>query len=199
MFDTQIPLQTQAPILDSSTEKTRNPPTWPEPSKEHPLTLLLAKLPSTISEADYDEVYGINLHDASPFYVNLILQKFLRANANNILKAQAQLLDTLKWRKTFQPLKAKDEVFSSNRFGGLGYVINLDGVPQSPNKKDVVTFNIYGRVKDNKSTFSDLDGFMRWRVGLMELSIAELELSQATIPIPDYNQGPDHLQGIQVW
>jgi hypothetical protein len=33
-------------------------------------------------------------------------------------------------------------------------------VPESENKKDIVTFNIYGAVKDNKATFGDLDAYV---------------------------------------
>jgi len=171
---------------------------WPDLAEGHPLSKLLATLPNILKQADYAEVYGIHLRDSSDFLTKLILQKFLRANANDITKAEAQLLDTLKWRKSFQPLKAKDEVFSKKRFDGLGYVMTLTGVPASMNAKDIVTFNIYGKVKDSKATFSDLEGFMRWRVGLMELSMEQLELQKATTPIPDFGEGPDIYQGIQV-
>jgi hypothetical protein len=63
---------------------------------------------------------------------------------------------------------------------------------------DVVTFNIYGAVKDNKKTFGDIDAFLRWRVGLMERSVQQLDLSSATQPVPDFGAGPDPHQGIQV-
>lgn len=62
----------------------------------------------------------------------------------------------------------------------------------------MVTFNIYGAVKDNKKTFGDLEAFLRWRVGLMERSVQHLNLSSATQPIPDFGAGPDPYQGIQV-
>lgn len=39
---------------------------------------------------------------------------------------------------------------------------------------------------------------MRWRVGLMERGIQKLNLQDATKPIPDFGQGPDPYQGIQV-
>lgn len=45
---------------------------------------------------------------------------------------------------------------------------------------------------------ADLHRFIRWRVALMELTIAQLDLAQATIPLPDYGQGPDQYQAIQV-
>lgn len=107
-----------------------------------------------------------------PFTTTLILQKFLRANANDVEKAVEQLKGTLKWRKEFQPLKAaQEENFDEGRFGGLGYITvinrredagageNAGGRGRSGGKigKEVVTWNIYGAVKDAKRTFGDLD------------------------------------------
>ncbi|EON64667.1 hypothetical protein W97_03900 [Coniosporium apollinis CBS 100218] len=175
-----------------------NEPSWPALSEGHPLAKLTAQLPDILREADYAEVYGITLQPDAPFHTKLILQKYLRANQNDLAKAREQLLATLKWRREFQPLKAVEEVFSRKRFGGLGYVCVVDGVPGSVNGRDVVTFNIYGAVKDNKATFGDLEGFLRWRVALMELTLQKLSLTTATTPIPDYGAGPDPYQAIQV-
>lgn len=135
-----------------------NEPSWPSLSEGHPLAKFTAQLPDILREADYAEVYGITLQPDAPFHTKLILQKYLRANQNDLAKARKQLLATLKWRREFQPLKAVEEVFSRKRFGGLGYVCVVDGVPGSVNGRDVVTFNIYGAVKDNKATFGDLEG-----------------------------------------
>ncbi|KAK4964174.1 Phosphatidylinositol transfer protein sfh5 [Elasticomyces elasticus] len=176
---------------------------WPNLSSDHPLALLCAELESIIAEADYCEVYGIELNppiESSPakFATLLILQKFLRANANDVSKARAQLLGTLKWRKDFQPLKVANETFERARFGGLGYVTQLSRVPASPNATDVATFNIYGAVKNTTKTFGDLDGFIRWRVALMELTLSHLHMSEAKIPIPDHDKGLDPYQAVQI-
>ena len=198
-----------APADAAATAKSDSTaPTWPSLSDSHTLSKFRAKLPSLLSSAGVDsahsEIYGIDLKTSSEFHQNLILQKFLRANANDLDKASTQLAQTLKWRREFQPLKTIDETFSSERFGGLGYVIRLENVPDSPNAKDeeekgdVATFNIYGSVKDPKLTFEDIDGFLRWRVALMELSLRELHLDKATRPIPDSGQGPDPYQALQV-
>lgn len=40
--------------------------------------------------------------------------------------------------------------------------------------------------------------FIRWRVALMELTLASLNLTSATKPIPDYGQGPDPYQALQI-
>ncbi len=142
----------------SPAEPRSNEPSWPTLPEDHPLAKLAAQLPEILREADYAEVYGIALQPEAPFHTKLILQKFLRANQNDLTRAREQLLATLKWRKEFQPLKAVEEVFSQKRFGGLGYVCVVDGVLESVNERDVMTFNIYGAVKDNKATFGDLEG-----------------------------------------
>lgn len=135
----------------------------------------------------------------APFTTLLILQKFLRANANDPVKAKQQLLEALKWRKSFKPLEAKEETFDQSKFGGLGFVIWLESVPDTKNEKDVAAFNIYGAAaKDFKHTFGDADAFVRWRVALMEITLAELHLDKAIKPIPDYGKGPDPYQAIQV-
>ncbi|KAL0264194.1 Non-classical phosphatidylinositol transfer protein (PITP) [Diplodia seriata] len=188
----EVPAKDQAPAATEG-------PVWPHLAEQHPINLLLAALPELITEASgHSEVYGINLDPAGPFHTKLILQKFLRANANDIGKAKSQLGETLKWRNTFKPLAALEETFTKDRYEGLGYVIEAEGVPGSPNKKDIITFNIYGAVKDNKATFGDVEAFLRWRVALMELGIKKLNLASATEPIPDYGAGPDPYQGIQV-
>ncbi|KAH7045794.1 phosphatidylinositol transfer protein SFH5 [Macrophomina phaseolina] len=172
---------------------------WPDIAEDHPINKLLKALPDLIKAADgHNEVYGISLDPAGPFHTKLILQKFLRANANDVDKAKNQLSETLKWRGSFKPLSALDDKFDKERYGGLGYVIEVEGVPGSVNKKDVITFNIYGAVKDKKATFGDVEAFLRWRVALMEMGIRKLNLANATQPIPDYGKGPDPYQGIQV-
>ena len=188
----------EPPTLEAPPYTPSTGPVWPEIDDHHPLFQLEGALKGILHEADYNEVYGIQLDHSGAFHTKLILQKFLRANADDIAKAKQQLLDTLKWRKQFQPLKCVDEIHSGARFTGLGYVTVLDGIPNSPNTTDVVTFNIYGAVKDPKSTFEDLDGFLRWRVGLMELGIQKMNLQAAKTPIPDFGKGPDPYQGVQV-
>ncbi|KZF21195.1 CRAL/TRIO domain-containing protein [Xylona heveae TC161] len=204
---TQQQQQQQAPAVPTNAPTTAasntTGPVWPELAASHPLKDLQSKLPKLLKEADYAEVYGVTLsaEEPTPFSTNLILQKFLRANSNDVDKASSQLFSTLKWRKEFQPLKAKDEVFDEERFGGLGYITVLDGVPSADGKghsKEVVTWNIYGAVKDHKATFGDLNGFLRWRVALMERSIAQLNLSSATTSIPDHGAGADPYTIMQI-
>lgn len=153
------PTDATAPVegSESKSEPASSGPTWPAIDDDHPISLLLKELPGILEESEYNEVYGIHLDASGPFHTKLILQKFLRGNANDVEKAKAQLAGALKWRKEFQPLKALEETFSREKFGGLGFVIELEDVPGSANKKDFATFNIYGAVKDKKKTFGDLD------------------------------------------
>lgn len=141
----------------TETAKPNQRPEWPETSPDHALTKFFDAFEALVIEASYNEVYGIELSKANAFHTKLILQKFLRANQNDLEKAKQQLLDTLKWRKEFDPTKAAGESFEKRRFDGLGYILTVSGVPDSPNKQDIVTFNVYGAVKDNKATFGDLE------------------------------------------
>ncbi|KAF1953624.1 CRAL/TRIO domain-containing protein [Byssothecium circinans] len=197
-----IPSTTTGPSLEAqstpSAPQNESGLAWPETPADHPLTKFYDIFEALVTEANHDEVYGIKLSKTNPFHTKLILQKFLRANQNDLEKAKQQLLDTLKWRKDFDPVKAVGETFAKDRFDGLGYIIEVESVPGSGNEKDVVTFNVYGAVKDNKKTFGDLDGFLRWRVALMERSVQKLNLAAATKPIPNYGEGPDPYQGIQI-
>ena len=157
--DDSVAKENAPPAVDSIAEPAAagSEPVWPETSADHPISLLLKELPVLLESTGYDEVYGIHLDSAGPFHTKLVLQKFLRGNANDVEKAKDQLKQTLTWRKEFGPLKAKDELFSKEKFEGLGYVTVLENVPGSPNKSDVCTFNIYGAVKNNQKTFGELD------------------------------------------
>lgn len=88
----------------------------------------------------------------------IILQKYLRANVDDLTAAKAQLLSALKWRKEYQPLKAVKEIFDKEKFGGLGFVTKVKGASETKNVEDVVAFNIYGAAaKDPKKAFGDTD------------------------------------------
>lgn len=157
------PTSTTAAPGSAPVAETDPPPTdpcWPETAPDHPLTKFYEVFKGLVKEAQHNEVYGVRLTKKKPFHTKLILQKFLRANQNDLDKAKQQLLETLKWRKEFDPVKAAGETFDKTRFGGLGYVLEVEGVPDSKNTQDIATFNIYGAVKDKKATFGDLDGYV---------------------------------------
>jgi hypothetical protein len=153
----EAPTKETAPTTEPAAPTTG--PVWPETAADHPLTKFYDIFEDLVKESEHNEVYGIQLSKSNPFHTKLILQKFLRANGNDLDKAKQQLLETLKWRKDFNPVKAASETFNKTRFDGLGYVLEVGGVPESKNAKDIVTFNIYGAVKDKKATFGDLEGY----------------------------------------
>ena len=156
------PAADTTPVVAPTPAATADPaatagPTWPETAADHPLTRFYDAFEELVKQAEHNEVYGIELSKSNAFHTKLILQKFLRANQNDFEKAKQQLLETLRWRKEFDPVKAVGESVDRAKFDGLGYIIEVDGVPGSDNKKDVVTFNVYGAVKDNKATFGNLE------------------------------------------
>lgn len=74
---------------------------------------------------------------------------------NDLPKAKTQLTEALKWRKSYNPLAARDEVFSASKFSKLGYILNVKGAKETVNEEDVATFNIYGAAA--KETWGDAD------------------------------------------
>lgn len=120
-----------------------------------PLTKLFAELPAIIKEAEHKEMWGIELADESHVPSSIILEKFLRANNKDVAKAKNQLKEALVWRKKVQPPKLMtDTEFDKAKFGDLGYVTTYktkEGV------KEIITWNIYGTVKDNKETFGNTE------------------------------------------
>lgn len=43
-----------------------------------------------------------------------------------------------------------------------------------------------------------IKSFVRWRVALMELTLAELHLNDAQTPLPNYGEGPDPYQAYHI-
>lgn len=114
------------------------------------LSKLFAELPSIISEAGCFEMWGVELTEDSHVPTTIVLEKFLRANNKDVAKAKAQLVEALKWRKSMQPAQLlADFQFDPAKFGGVGYVTTYG--------KEIVTWNIYGAVKDNKATFGNVE------------------------------------------
>ncbi|KAA8909415.1 CRAL-TRIO domain-containing protein [Sphaerosporella brunnea] len=181
---------------------------WPSLSAEHPIIQLFKKVPEVLTaSAGYNELWGLTLAgpttessgdsvEQPTFSTALILQKFLRANANDQGKAFSQLKDTMVWRKSFFGTDGEvSKGWSDEKFKGLGY-ITVNKTKSGAIK--VVCWNVYGATKDLKKTFGDLDEFLRWRVNLMEESLKRLNLGEATEPIPDYGKGADPYMGLQV-
>ncbi|KAF7115166.1 hypothetical protein CNMCM5793_001400 [Aspergillus hiratsukae] len=177
----------------------------PEPVAEQPeqpaylaknpaLAQFFERLPAILSSTGHAEMWGVPLKDSDDAPTVNVLIKFLRANEGNVKLAEEQLTKALKWRKEMNPSAlAESTSYSATKFGGLGY---LTIYKEANGAETVVTWNIYGGVKDINTTFGDMDEFVRWRVALMELAVKELKMAEATSVI-DYD-GEDPYQMIQV-
>ncbi|KAL1900795.1 Phosphatidylinositol transfer protein sfh5 [Ceratocystis pirilliformis] len=175
---------------ESPTSTTEPPVAAEKPAT--PLELLAKALPSIIAQAQYAEMWGIDLKKES-IPATIVLQKYLRANDDNVEKAEAQLIEALKWRHEVDPIRQLESKIFEERFKDLGYVT----VHEAPGgKEQVIAWNIYGAVKDKKATFGNVDEFITWRSAFMELSVRQLKIDQATEIIPA--GGEDPYQMIQV-
>ena len=143
---TELPAE---PSPEAATEKEQ---------PKTPLSKLFGELPQIIIDADHREMWGVELADASNVPTTIILQKFLRANNDDAVKAKTQLLEALKWRKKMEPLKLLADVeYNKEKFGNLGYVT---AYKSSNAQKEIITWNIYGAVKDIKGTFDNVDEYV---------------------------------------
>jgi hypothetical protein len=118
---------------------------------------IINELPSIIKDTAHSEIWGVELvPDINNVPTTVVLEKFLRANNRNVAEAIVQLKKALKWRKEMNPIELLANVeFDESRFGNLGYVTVY---PQPDGKvKEIVTWNIYGAVKDKKATFGNVE------------------------------------------
>lgn len=221
----ETPKETTAPVTQPATEPVAETATAPvPPPKEAPaappkddeapatppkdaetpaaavapvetsLSKLSTRLPEIIKSVGHSEMWGVQLGDPNSHVpTKVVLQKFLKANNDAVASAEKQLTEALEWRKKTNPAALIDGSYDESKFGGLGY---LTTHKDDAGKETVVTWNIYGAVKDFKATFGDLDGFIKWRTALMELSVRQLDLASVTEPIPE--DGQDPYQMIQV-
>jgi hypothetical protein len=139
--------------------KTEAAPTTGKSTPVTPIAKLFEELPSIIKEADHGEMWGVTLGDSSDVPTSIVLEKFLRANTKDVAKAKAQLIEALKWRKKMDPVKLlTDTEFDKSKFGDLGYV---SVYPKTEShEKEIVTWNIYGGVKNLKETFGDVEEYV---------------------------------------
>ncbi|XWW94196.1 hypothetical protein V2A60_002138 [Cordyceps javanica] len=153
-----------------------------------PLAKLTARLAEITTRADYNEMWGVELNGSSDNIPSqVVLQKFLRANSNDAEAAEKQLASALEWRKKMQPANLVQQHFDKSKFADLGYVtVHKDDA----GKETVITWNIYGAVKDNKATFGNVEEFIKWRAALMELSVQKLKLNEVKELIPEGGEDP---------
>ncbi|KAL7926740.1 phosphatidylinositol transfer protein [Trichoderma austrokoningii] len=161
---------------------------------ETPLAQLTARLADIKTASGHTEMWGVELSDdASHAPTQVILQKFLRANNGDLAGAEKQLTDALSWRREAQPASLVNKVFSKHKFDNLGFVSHFT---DDTGKKVIITWHVYGAIKDNNATFGDVDEFIRWRAALMELGVQHLNLNDIKEPLAE--DGSDPYQLIQV-
>lgn len=147
------PTTSTAPVAEPTAPETK-----PASNLSPKLLEFFDSLETIIASCEHNEMWGVQLR-ADPTHIPtvIVLQKFMRANPGELDKAQNQLADALKWRKKMNPTKLADEMYHDHsKFGGLGYIT----VYGEGEKKEVVTWNIYGAVKDIKFTFGDVDQYV---------------------------------------
>lgn len=178
--------------------------------QEKKLQQLIQDIPDILAKTEdpsYDEIYGYRIAPEEKEYVNVeirneILLKFLIAREYDIEKAKEMLVNTFNWRRKFLVLSAAyDEKFDKD-LEKMGVITNYEG---NKDNFSVVTWNLYANLKNPKKLFAkfgvgvdnpdktDLPGtmFLRWRVGLMERSLALLDFTNPDkckiAQVHDYN------------
>lgn len=149
---------TPAPATAEEPTNKEKAPEQPTYFKYNPgLAIFYGRLPAIIRNAEHREMWGVRLvdDDASHAPTINILIKYLRANEGNAKLGEEQLTSALKWRKSMDPVAlAERGVYDAGKFAGLGYLTNYT---EASGKEVVVTWNIYGGVKDLGKTFGDMD------------------------------------------
>ena len=152
---TPAPAAAGEPTTTTTKEEAPEKPAY---FKNNPgLATFFERLPAIIKNAEHREMWGVHLvdNDASHAPTINILIKYLRANEGNVKLGEEQLTNALKWRKSMDPVAlAESGVYDAGKFAGLGYLTNYT---EASGKDVVVTWNIYGGVKDLGKTFGDMD------------------------------------------
>ncbi|RAH85151.1 CRAL/TRIO domain-containing protein [Aspergillus japonicus CBS 114.51] len=184
----------EEPKEEPKEEAKEEQPAQPEYLVKTPaLAQFFDRLPAILSATGHAEMWGVALKDSNDIPTVNVLIKFLRANEGNVKLAEEQLTKALQWRKGMNPVALTEGQYNAEKFGGLGYVTKYT---EANGQEVVVTWNIYGSVKNVEATFGDSDEFIRWRVALMELAVKDMKLGEATTVI-DY-EGEDPYQMLQV-
>lgn len=138
-------------------------PIWPEVEESHPLNTLHTELATLLSEEPAHKIWGITLSpEPGHFSTLLILQKFLRANKGDKEKAKKQFEDTLQWRRSYFDENGKViGSWDKSKFEDLAYITEetVKSTGADERKKTIVTWNIYGHVKDFAKTFGDVEEY----------------------------------------
>jgi hypothetical protein len=151
-------VEEQKPVAAPAEPATSSVPEKETPAiATTPLAKLFQELPAIIKDAGHNEMWGVTLADESHVPTTIVLEKFLRANTKDVTKAKAQLTEALEWRKRTEPSELAGADYDSAKFGDLGYVTTYQ-LPDGKGK-EIITWNIYGAVKDVKATFGDVQEY----------------------------------------
>ncbi|KAG7876444.1 hypothetical protein KL938_004512 [Ogataea parapolymorpha] len=156
-----------------------------------------------VDDVEYDELFGYQLSRGEFFdeeaYERLLI-KLLTAYDWDLHAAEDSLEKILEWRKEFDPLSAAFVEDHESKYDDIGF-ITYD--PNGKALEKVVTWNLYGKVKNAKEIFgtddSDTAGqnaFLRWRVGLMEQSVQLLDFKS---PENDYMVQVHDYKGVSLF
>lgn len=147
---------------------------------------VFSEVPSLIKDkcGGYDELYGYKMNpedeDASAleFYkedvAKALIFKLCKAYRFQYEEVVANLVKILKWRSQFNPLGA---AFLESHDKELQEVGILTSYPDEDSNKKVVTWNLYGQLVKKKHLFKDTDKFIRYRIGLMERGLRQLDFT----------------------
>jgi len=141
-------------VVTKPAEEPEKTATKPVEKKASPIEELWA-----VAKANgHPEIWGVTLADpATSVPTQIVLQKYLNANDGDLIKAKDQLTKTLEWRAKTKPLELMEMQFNRSKFAGLGYVTTFGAVDApDPEVKEVITWNIYGSVKNVDATFGNL-------------------------------------------
>lgn len=146
-----------APISADETKLAKEEPKVEKPAyltKTPALNAFFDRLPTILSTVGHDEMWGVQLKDYNDVPTVNVMIKFLRANEGNAKAAEEQLSKALKWRKEVNPLQlAESGNYSAAKYEGLGYLTTYE----DNGRPLVLTWNIYGAVKDVNATFASTD------------------------------------------
>lgn len=125
----------------------------------------------------YDEFYGHKLipnGDGSEYYnediADHLIYKLCKAYQFNETETKDKIIKILNWRRKFNPLSAGFLEQHDVKFEKIGVLTEDNG---NESNKKVLTWNLYGEVKDKSKIFGkgESEKFIRYRIGLMERGI----------------------------
>lgn len=103
----------------------------------------------------HTEMWGVGLQgrDCNHIPYRIVMEKFLRANGNDVGKASEHFEKVLHWRRQVEPRRALATVYKTELFRGKGN-ISSHVRPAKPNA--FILWNRYGFPEKTPETFRDI-------------------------------------------